>query len=543
MTQADPLKPGEILQGKYLIRERLGDGASGTVYLAEHLVLSSEVAIKVLHPRFAENELMRRRFLDEARTLARLKSRYIVRILDADLAASGLAFIAMEYVGASDLERYIGKNSPLAPKEALRIAMEVCRALKEAHSNGIVHRDIKPENILLTEDAAGEVHVKVADFGLAKRVHLKLSRQSTSNDQPIGTPCYMAPEQMLRPAEVDHRADVFSMGVLLYEMLTGFLPFGGESVEQTMQSVLSAEPPRASDLDERISPALSDLIERCLVKDPEARLASVVQLMDEISAIQRVDDETVAQEIPIDLTRSRERRDSSMTASAPAVVTVSSQEPRKSRGLWIPLGLTAAAALVACGAVFIDPSLKDVRDVKDVKEWSSSFQERLRQSVGLELVEDRLPTLPFTMKQTPRSFHTAFAQWEEEPLAAAEPEVASEGAEEIRQNQPKEGGVEVISNSRSQAPYLPVSAQEASVQKEQSALSHPSEPAKSHLETANSTLETNVTEEAESPENGVTEEAESPEIDVPTGEAEGEGVASDESPGESVGARAVDLIE
>ncbi len=449
MTHADQLKPGEILQGKYLIRERLGDGASGTVYVAEHLVLSSEVAIKVLHPRFAENELMRRRFLDEARTLARLKSRYIVRILDADLAASGLAFIAMEYVGGSDLERYIGKHSPLSPNEALRIAMEVCRALKEAHSNGIVHRDIKPENILLTEDAAGEVHVKVADFGLAKRVHLKLSRQSTSNDQPIGTPCYMAPEQMLRPAEVDHRADVFSMGVLLYEMLTGFLPFGGESVEQTMQSVLSAEPPRASDLDERISAELSDLIERCLVKDPEARLASVEQLMDEISTIQRVEGQITAQEVPIDLVRGRERRNSSMTTSAPAVVTVSAQAPRKSRGLWFPLGLTAAAALFVSGAVYTNAPLQ---------EWSMHLQERVKKSMGYQLTEDRLPSLPFTLKQTPRSFHTATALREDEPRAASLPESTQDTTDDAP-DQPPTSESSVVSNVRSRAPYLPVSSQ------------------------------------------------------------------------------------
>lgn len=442
VTQVDQLKPGEILQGKYLIREHLGDGASGTVYLAEHLVLSSEVAIKVLHPRFAENELMRRRFLDEARTLARLKSRYIVRILDADLAASGLAFIAMEYVGGSDLERYIGKNAPLAPAETLRIAIEICCALREAHENGIVHRDIKPENILLSEDAHGQIHVKVADFGLAKRVHLKLSRQSTSNDQPIGTPCYMAPEQMLTPAEVDHRADVFSVGVLLYEMLTGFLPFGGDTVEQTMQSVLSSEPPRASDLDERISPELSDLIERCLIKDPDARLGSIVQLMDEISSLQKGKSAVGDDRAAASLARNRGRRESTISTSAPAVVSSSAPQdtPRGShRGVWISLGVAAAAALLAGGIVYTDAPVREV---------SMDVQDRVKKSLGFELAEDRLPTLPFTLKETPRSFHASLPVWREERALLTE----AQGTEDAQ----IDGAFRGASTAQSQAPYIPV---------------------------------------------------------------------------------------
>lgn len=398
--QEEHLKPGQILQGKYLIRERLGEGASGIVYIAEHLVLSSEIAVKVLHPRFSESELMRRRFLDEARTLARLKSRHVVRILDADLDASGIAFIAMEYVAGSDLERYIGERAPLPPLEAVRLALEVCRALEEAHGLGIVHRDIKPENILLAEDASGVAHVKVADFGLAKRVHLKMSRQSTSNDQPIGTPCYMAPEQMLRPADVDHRADVFSMGVLLYEMLTGFLPFGGQTVEETLQSVLSSEPTFASDLDERIPHELSELIQRCLVKNPEERLTSIVELIDELVFFQNRNADLDSEEVPLELMRSRTRSGSAVSTSSPAVISITPTVQEKSRwGVGLALGLVAVASL----------SLGTVLHSKEAAiQWSGEFQDDLRERLGLQLVEDGLQTAPLSLSPASLSFHQAY---------------------------------------------------------------------------------------------------------------------------------------
>ncbi|HIF07604.1 MAG TPA: serine/threonine protein kinase, partial [Gemmatimonadetes bacterium] len=199
----------------------LGEGGMGVVYKARQTKLDRFVALKILSPRIAEQFEFKDRFLREARALARLTHPNIVAVFDFG-ETDGLCWLLMEYVDGIDL-RGLLKSGKLTPDVGLQLVPEMCAGLQYAHDHGVVHRDIKPENVLLDEEG----HVKIADFGLAKLVSLGADELSlTRAEQVMGTPQYMAPEQMRSTKEVDHRADIYSLGVVFYEILTGDLPMG-----------------------------------------------------------------------------------------------------------------------------------------------------------------------------------------------------------------------------------------------------------------------------------------------------------------------------
>ena len=192
----------------------------GTVYKARHRELDRLVAVKVLHPHLQDDASFAERFVREARTLARLDHPNIVRVYDFG-HREGVYYLVMEFVDGATLRQAIAAGG-MAPEDALSLVPRICEALQYAHDQGVVHRDIKPENILL--DRAGAV--KIADFGLAKLTGTSAGPRLTQTAQVMGTPHYMAPEQIEKPDEVDHRADIYALGVVFYEMLTGELPVG-----------------------------------------------------------------------------------------------------------------------------------------------------------------------------------------------------------------------------------------------------------------------------------------------------------------------------
>ncbi|MCJ7675045.1 MAG: serine/threonine protein kinase, partial [Sedimentisphaerales bacterium] len=212
---ADQLPQLEIL-------ELLGQGGMGAVYKARQKQLDRLVALKILPPQIGETEAFAERFTREAQSLAKLNHPRIVSVHDFGHTETGLYYFIMEFVDGTDLRRVI-QTGELSPSEALEIVPQVCEVLQYAHEEGIVHRDIKPENILL--DKKGRV--RIADFGLAKLLDRPATTYTlTRAGQRMGTPHYMAPEQIEHPNTVDHRADIFSLGVVFYEMLTGELPLG-----------------------------------------------------------------------------------------------------------------------------------------------------------------------------------------------------------------------------------------------------------------------------------------------------------------------------
>jgi serine/threonine protein kinase len=266
------LHPGYELADKYKIEEVLGRGGMGIVYKAEDTKLKRHVALKFLPPELVQDEEAKERFILEARSAAALSHPHICTIHEID-EEDGRSFIAMEYVKGESLKDRI-KKGPLGTEETLKIAMQVAEGLEEAHKKGIVHRDIKSANIMLTEKG----QAKVMDFGLAKvKGGTLLTREGTT----LGTVAYMSPEQA-RGEEVDHRSDLWSLGVVMYEMLSGEFPFKGDREASILYSVVHEEPRPIKEIKRDLPPELQQIIDRALKKKPDARYASAAEILKDL---------------------------------------------------------------------------------------------------------------------------------------------------------------------------------------------------------------------------------------------------------------------
>ena len=326
-TSASELVIGRTL-GHYRILDRLGTGGMGIVWLAEDLHLRRRVALKMLREDLARSPEKLARFEREAKAVAALNHPNIVTI-HAIEEIEGLRFLAMEYVEGKTLDELIPPGGFALP-EFLRIALPVAEALAAAHARGILHRDLKPANIAVTPDG----RVKVLDFGLAKLqagdataiYGRELQSTLTQEGSVVGTLQYMSPEQ-LQLKHVDHRSDLFSLGIVFYEMATGDLPFRGESAAQVISSVLRDEPRRLDDLDRRLPPEIADTVARCLEKDPARRPGSASGVRDRLSELARALETGQVQGASIRLRRlvgrlRRRARPATLAAAGALAITV-----------------------------------------------------------------------------------------------------------------------------------------------------------------------------------------------------------------------------
>ena len=267
---------GETL-GPYTIVRRLGAGAMGEVYQARHRHMGRDAAIKVLRAELTEEADVVSRFFTEARATAAVRHPGIVEIFDCDLHRSGRAFIVMEYLQGEDLAHRLAGGAPATTSSdwpALRaIGRRLASALAAAHAVGIVHRDLKPGNIFLVSGGAGEAPlVKIVDFGIAKLLHRDGSAHSqTQTGHILGTPLYMSPEQARGAKTIDHRTDIYALGCVLFEMVTGRPPFVRKGPAQVIVAHLHEPAPRASSLAPTVPAALDALVDEMLAKDPAAR--------------------------------------------------------------------------------------------------------------------------------------------------------------------------------------------------------------------------------------------------------------------------------
>ena len=262
--------------GPYNVMESLGQGGMGVVYRAMHAKLEQLVAIKVLSPEYASNAEMRERFVREAKLQVQLSHPNVVNILNY-LEDSQSVYLVMEYVDGESLEDRLKREGPLAPSECCRIATEVLHALAFMHQRGIIHRDIKPSNIMLTE----EQHVKVTDFGIAKGSG---DKPLTRTGVQIGTVWYMSPEQ-IKGGEVNAASDVYALGITLYEMVTGQVPFQSDSEYEIMKSHVEEVPRDPVSINSQLSRGLCDVILKALAKDPAQRYQSAEELRQALSAV------------------------------------------------------------------------------------------------------------------------------------------------------------------------------------------------------------------------------------------------------------------
>jgi serine/threonine protein kinase/tetratricopeptide (TPR) repeat protein len=268
----------------YRIEEKLGEGGMGEVYRAHDTKLNRDVALKFLPPRLLDNEIARKRFLREAESIASLEHPYICNIKDVLQTDEGNDFIVMEYVEGQTLKEKL-EEGPLPISEAVRIASEAADALIMAHERGIVHRDLKPSNIMLTVQG----HVKVMDFGLAKRVLKEttdkdISTTLTREGSTLGTLAYMSPEQVKAKA-VDHRSDIFSFGVVLFEMLSGVHPFRKTGQAETIAAILRAEPAPLKRYIDDVNELLENTVQKMLAKDPAERYQSIHEIRTDLRVL------------------------------------------------------------------------------------------------------------------------------------------------------------------------------------------------------------------------------------------------------------------
>jgi serine/threonine protein kinase len=283
-TEPVDVSSGVLIDGRYRVQRLIGRGGIGLVYLCHHEVLEKPVAMKVLRPEYAEQPEVLQRFVNEARAASAIKSPHIVNTLDVGSLPSGAPYFIMEYVDAETLAARLQREHALPLAEAVDVARQMADGLAAAHGAGIVHRDLKPENVFVAREPDGSLLVKIFDFGVAKVTRAKA--RLTHVGAIFGTPSYMSPEQA-RGQAVDPRTDVYAIGIMLFEMIAGQLPFDGDDPLTVMSQHVDAEIPplKQTQAGGEVPSALENVVRRCLQKDREDRYASVVELERELSQV------------------------------------------------------------------------------------------------------------------------------------------------------------------------------------------------------------------------------------------------------------------
>jgi serine/threonine-protein kinase len=273
----DPLV-GTLVAERYRVEKRLGQGGMGTVYVAEHLGIGKRVALKCLNPEYSANTMVVERFLREARLATAAGNEHIVDVTDIGKLPDGAPFIVMELLEGRELGDALAQDGPFVIGRAVRILRQACDALAAAHDKGIVHRDLKPDNLFLAKRTRDPEFVKVLDFGISKLTESGKVQKLTGTGMTLGTPHYMSPEQAQGLPSVDHRTDVYALGVILYELLVGELPFDEETFPMLVVAIVTRDAPSVRARRKDVPFELDAVVQRCLAKDPELRPQSVSEL-------------------------------------------------------------------------------------------------------------------------------------------------------------------------------------------------------------------------------------------------------------------------
>lgn len=280
-----PFEPGNVLLGKYRVESVLGKGGAGIVLAVRHTELDELFAVKLLLPQSLEDEETVNRFTREARASVRLKGEHVVRVHDVGRLENGAPYMLMECLKGKDLKKVVRERGPLPLDEAIFYMLQTCEAISEAHGIGIIHRDLKPSNLFVTQRPNGTPCIKVLDFGISKQKFGPHSLDLTKTDAILGSPYYMSPEQMARSRDADARSDIWALGVVFYELITGKLPFEGDSLTEIVASVLQDEPVPPGVLRPLLPPQIDAAVLRCLQRKPDLRFQSVAELAQVLTDI------------------------------------------------------------------------------------------------------------------------------------------------------------------------------------------------------------------------------------------------------------------
>ncbi|HYQ02725.1 MAG TPA: serine/threonine-protein kinase [Polyangiaceae bacterium] len=271
---------GQILAGKFRIERVLGRGGMGIVVAATHLQLDERVALKFLLPEALINPEAVERFAREARAAVKIKSEHVARVSDVGTLESGSPYMVMEYLHGEDLAGWVRRNGAMPMADAIEFLLQACEAIAEAHALGIVHRDLKPANLFVTRRVDGSPCIKVLDFGISKVTVPGVAPEfgMTKTSTVMGSPLYMSPEQMSSSRDVDLRTDIWALGVILYESLTGRVPFEAETMPQLCGMILQDPPRPIRELRPDLPQGLQHAVLRCLEKNRERRFNNVAEL-------------------------------------------------------------------------------------------------------------------------------------------------------------------------------------------------------------------------------------------------------------------------
>ncbi len=336
-------RSGQRVADRYLLEREIGRGGMAQVWCATDTKLRREVAIKLMSRRSRAAASGSERFEREAMAIARLRSPYVVEIYDYGLT-DGCPFIVMEILQGQDLRQRLEARGRLSVAEVAAIVIDTAKGLSVAHEAGIVHRDLKPANIFLHQLELGEEQVKVFDFGVAKMLQDEAvpSAQTTAEGVMVGTPRYMSPEQTHGSKAIDHRSDLWSLGVIAYTALTGRFPFSGEGVGEIMAQITRETPPAPSTIDPELPAALDGFFARALAKDPAERHSSAVQMAAEMADIADVS-------ITLPESDVRPRGDSGRGAADGAAAAVR----QRGKGSWLGGGRVVLPVVLAIAGVSI----------------------------------------------------------------------------------------------------------------------------------------------------------------------------------------------
>jgi len=333
---------GSTLGGRYRLLELLGQGGMATIYRANDAQLGRDVAVKLLRPQYGRDPDFLARFRDEARSVAQLSHPNIVAVFDYGEDTSG-PYIVMELVEGEDLASIVRDTGPLPPRQAARIAAEIARALHAAHGRGIVHRDVKPSNVLVSRDG----RVKVADFGIARAL---AESQLTLPGTTLGSVHYFSPEQA-RGEPATAASDVYALGIVLFECLTGQRPFSGDGAAAVAMARLQGPPPRPSDVRSSVPPALDAIVARAMAPDPAARFASAASMASALESYLA------------------DRPDAALAAAGPATVASAAARPNPNRPVPYAPEAYARPADVAPPPARRPARYRDERDDRGSNAW------------------------------------------------------------------------------------------------------------------------------------------------------------------------------